>query len=530
MKIRRREFLKLAGTALVTGVVAGPPDRAWARRKTCEELGADAEVAHILATVSHDRMLIKMSFLEPQSVRPVLCLDGHRRVLGRRTDSERRFWMFDVRGLTSKRRYTLELEKRRCLFFGPWELATFPAPDALPEHFRVLIYTCAGGHDLFSLYAPLPVRRRLLGRGLDFEPDAVIAVGDHVYWDLRSFPNALLTGASQKAKEFAGEFDREAPILHHANEHVLKRAVDGQIADLYGTMLRSVPVFFVRDDHDYFEDDRATESLITFPADSFMRNLARITQRLYYPEFLRDPTRPRALPDTRTRRPKRVSEAFGTLRYGRLVEGLLYDCKGFVSLDGPHGRVVPENVEAWLLARMATSDARHVVNIPSNPVGWSAGKFAEWYPDVVVDGELTTDVPKFGWQEGWLAQHDRILRTASDREGIPLFLSGDIHSVAEERIVRSGSEDFSANPIVSVITGTPGTFLGWPSLARGTLATPPNAIEAETVVPTQEINGFHIVDFEPDRVTIRHFRWKYGEEAEAAIDTLMPFHTSIYPR
>jgi hypothetical protein len=529
--MKRRDFLRLAGGAAAAGLVGGWSTPAGARgsRRACDDRILEGEVAHTLATVSHDRMLVKLSFFEPQQGRPSLRVNGQR-VPGRPTDSERRFWVFDARGLRPDERHELELWSRGCLLAEPWELSTFPAPDARPEHFRILVYTCAGGHDIFPWYNAAPVRRRLLRRGLDFEPDAVVAVGDHVYWDLRSIPSALVTGASATGIAFAGEFDREAPVLGHANEQVLKRAVDAQIAGLYGTMLRSVPVFFVRDDHDYFEDDRATPELFTFPADPFMRELARVSQWLYYPEFLPDPHRP-ALPGADAPdRPRGTSQAFGTLRYGRLAELLMYDCKGFVSLDGEDGLVVPQSVETWLRARMAESDVDHVVNVPSNPFGWSAGKFAEWYPDVVIDGELTDAVPKFGWQAGWLAQHDRLLRAASERNGIPLFLSGDIHSIAEEILVRSGELDLSENPVVSLISGTPGTRSGWPSVARGALATPPAAIEAETVVPVEEINGFHLVDFEPDTVTIRHFHWNFRTEPEDAIDTLEPFHVSAYQR
>jgi hypothetical protein len=180
---------------------------------------------------------------------------------------------------------------------------------------------------------------------------------------------------------------------------------------------------------------------------------------------------------------------------------------------------------------MADPCQRHLVNVPSNPPGWSAGKYGEWYPDVVVNpGELTTDVPKDGWQTGWLAQHDRLLAAASAMPRLPLFLGGDIHSIAEERIVASGSLSFAANPIVSVIAGTPGTGVGWPSLARQTPAMPPAALEVEEIVPVQEVNGFQLLDFEPDRVVVRHFRWAFGRESEEAIDTLEPFHVSEHLR
>jgi hypothetical protein len=36
----------------------------------------------------------------------------------------------------------------------PWSLATFPAPDEKPESFRVLFYTCAGGHEAFDFLPP----------------------------------------------------------------------------------------------------------------------------------------------------------------------------------------------------------------------------------------------------------------------------------------------------------------------------------------------------------------------------------------
>jgi len=179
---------------------------------------------------------------------------------------------------------------------------------------------------------------------------------------------------------------------------------------------------------------------------------------------------------------------------------------------------------------MADPEVSHVVNLPSNPPGWSAGKYAEWYPDVVADGALTTDVPKAGWQEGWLRQHDRLLSAASAMNRVPLFMSGDIHSIAEERILRSGEHEFSANPVISVITGPLGTGVGWPSVARQTKALPPSEIAAEGIVPVIEENGFHITDFEPDRVTIRHFRWDHLADPQEAIDTLDPFHVSVYER
>jgi hypothetical protein len=51
---------------------------------------------------------------------------------------------------------------------------------------------------------------------------------------------------------------------------------------------------------------------------------------------------------------------------------------------------IDPEVEQWLHARTASTDVSHLVHAPSNPFGWSAGKWMEWYPDVLDnDGKLT---------------------------------------------------------------------------------------------------------------------------------------------
>ncbi len=186
-----------------------------------------------------------------------------------------------------------------------------------------------------------------------------------------------------------------------------------------------------------------------------MIRMARATQYLYYPEFLPDAGRPAGLPGASLDdRPEGVSESFGTLRYGRLVEMLLYDCRRHLTLKGPHAAFVPETVEAWLLRRMRESPARHVVNVPSTPIGWSAGKWGEWYPDLLgEDGKLSTARPKYFWQEGWRRQHDRLVAACSAMNRIPLFISGDLHALAHGRILRNGAADLRRNPVVTVLRG-----------------------------------------------------------------------------
>jgi hypothetical protein len=112
---------------------------------------------------------------------------------------------------------------------------------------------------------------------------------------------------------------------------------------------------------------------------------------------------------------------------------------------------------------------------------------------------------------------------------VPLFLSGDIHGHAEGRILRTGAHDLGANPVISVITGTPGTGAGWPSIARRTRATPPAHLAVEETMPPEEVNGFHLVDVTPSAVTVRHFRWRRRVDPEEAIDGLEPFRVSTFP-
>lgn len=484
-------------------------------------------LAHLLPTVSHDRVLLVASLVEPATRPPVLHL-GNRRVTGRRTDTEGLHWEFDAAGLEPARRYTLHLlgANGRPLC-DPWPLATFPAPGDAPPRLRVLFYTCAGGHDLSGRFLPVATRARLLARALSFQPDVLVANGDHVYWDQRRQVGAATAALPRRILEITGEFDRSAPLLGTPNERVLKLSAGPQIVPLYGTQCRSVPVFFMQDDHDHFENDEASDRLITFPPDPFMLAAARATQRLYYPAFLPDPTRPLGLGSTRE---DGISESFGTLRYGRLLEVLMYDCRRFKTLAGPSARFVPETTEQWLTARMAQSDAAHVINAPSTPPGWSAGKWGEWYADIEDRARLSTARVKPFWQEGWRAQHDRLLAAASAmRDRTPLFVSGDLHAIGEGRITRSGAQDFSRHPIVSVLSGPVGTGRpGFPSFIRGMVPQVPAGIENEEGLKPLEENGFTLADFTPGEVTLRYFKWRH--EPETAIDALQPFRTTTIAR
>ncbi len=531
--MNRRDFLRASTAA---PLLAARPSELFAQAKTEPSTGARwdrGQVRHLLPTVSDTELLLKASFASPLAAAPTLRI-GDLAVTGRMSDTRAEFWQFHATGLTPGRRYPLTLTghdgKSLC---EPWHLSTFPAPESRPEKLRVLFYTCAGGHEAMD-FLPAVVRNRLLRRGLSFGPDAVVANGDHVYWDLLAQRASVRLGGSPLARQIAGTFERSAPVLGSDNETVLRRAVDPQIVPVYAADFRSTPVFFIQDDHDHFDNDEATDAQVTFPPDHFMVQMARATQSLYYPEFLPDATRPGGLPGASAGgRALPVSESFGTLRYGRLAEILLYNVRRTMTLAGPSAVFLDREVESWLTRRMAATGVAHVVNAPSNPPGWTAGKWGEWYPDVLgADGKLTLATPKPFWQSGWLKQHDRLMAAMSGMRGrVPLSISGDLHAIAIGRIQRSGLTDFSANPVVSVLPGPVSTGpTGWPSAFRKVAPSPSLHLRVDEEVKPIEQHGFTLADFTPDKIVLRFFKWDVKTQGVEALDTLEPFHRTELSR
>ncbi len=531
----RREFLR-ASSALA--LAAAVPADLFAQAATVPVPSGTAwdtgVVRHLLPTVNDTRMLIKVSLNAPVTEAPSLRV-GDTSVQGRMGDTQGEHWHFYATDLRPGRRYSLALVgKNGAALCQPWELTTFPAPDSRPDRLRILFFSCAGGHEAMK-FLPTAVRNRLLRRALSFEPQAAVANGDHVYWDLLSPLTSKRYGASPEAEKIAGRFDRAGVVLGGDNESVLKRAAGPQIAPVYGTDFRSTPVFFIQDDHDYFDNDEATDEIITFPPSYFMLQLARATQQMYYPEHLPDVARPRGLPWSASGdRGDGVSECFGTIRYGRLAEVLLYDIRRTMTLAGPSAIYVDLEAEKWLKARMAATEVAHVVHAPSNPPGWSAGKWGEWYPDVLgPDRKLTIARPKPYWQPGWLKQHDRLMAAMSAMKGrVPLVVSGDMHSIALGTMLRSGSLDLVGNPVRVALPGTIGTWSGgWPSVGiRGTPATPSAVLDFQEQIKPIEQHGFILADFSTDKIVLRFFNWDVKTQPVEAIDTLQPFHTAELSR
>jgi hypothetical protein len=541
--LTRRDFTALAASA------------AFAPSAAASQTWDAGVIKHILPTASARAILLKVSFREPMQA-PTLLVSG-RRFEGEMTDTEGRYWRFLADDLTPNSIHRLELVQRRRRLCEAWTLRTFPDANADISSFRLLKFTCAGGLEGarsiggIEAFRPLAIRQRLLERALSFAPDAVIANGDHIYWDQHAWlehANAEIRRLTRETYDRFGYFDRTQLIFGTDNEALIKRLAAPQIADLYETRLRSVPCFFIGDDHDYFENDDASPDFVAFPPDDFNIHAARAVQRLYYPEFLPEPTRPRRLPgasagDTGPG----ISECFGTLRVGSLLEANLYDCGRYLSLSGSAAGLVPPDTEDWLRARTMAEDTRHYLHIPSHPAGWTAGKWREWYPDVLasegggdvvvsthgtnVSGRLTTEQAKYLWQPGWFAQHQRLLGAlSSQRTRAAAMISGDLHAIGHGLITSSGDLDLTRNPVHTILAGPLGSSTaGWPSFARGTQPQPPHSVRVDQDYVPQEKNGFTIIDVDRDRMTVRLFAWREPDSVEL-IDRLEPFDTFTIER
>ena len=539
--MKRKEFIKNSlliggGIPLVGCLPSSDPSPKSSQDDRHVDSWNSGEVAHILPTVNHNRILVSTSFYRTLR-RPHLTL-GTRTIEGQMRDSQGYFWVFDVMDLEPSTLYDLRLYEDSEPLCDPWPLRTFPDPESDAGQMNVMVFTCAGGHPSVQEFLPIPSaereppthfaekRRRLLRRGLRFQPDALVAIGDHVYWDLSGNGNTRYgTDDDQRAIALAGKFNKNLPVLGSMNEDVLKKAVTPQIIDLYGTACRSTPVFFFNDDHDYFENDEANEHLITFPPKPFQLELGRAVQRMYYPEFLPDVNRPLNLPgSSASDRVKSSSESFGTVRFGKLAELLLYDCRRFVTLDGDKAQFIPKEAERWLHTRTQSKDVKHTIHIPSTPYGWSAGKWLEWYPDILgPDRRLRADLPKYAWQTGWLHQHDRILQKLHDTTfKSPFVISGDLHAFGSGRIVRNGQTSFESNPVNMFLAG-PLASIVYPSTFRKTKAKNPAAIGMEEDFEIKEENGFSILTIDRSSINVKMFNYLWTRDSLYEIPELQPF-------
>ena len=182
-------------------------------------------------------------------------------------------------------------------------------------------------------------------------PTAITCIG--ICWRPRG---GRTLGASPEAERIAGRFDRSALVLRPHQRDGAQARRRPQIVPVYGTDFRSTPVFFLQDDHDYFDNDEATDEIVTFPPSSFMLRLARATQRHVLPRVSARCRRGRAAFPGRRRAIDGEScpKASGRSDSDACSRSLLYDVRRTETLAGPSAVFVDPRSRA-----VAARRARH---------------------------------------------------------------------------------------------------------------------------------------------------------------------------
>ena len=499
----RRNFLKFS--AGIVGLIASG---------LLFRISKKNKVRHILASASHERLALSVS-LYKQTSKLNLILDNQNIVEGIQIDNEGTHWQFITSKLASNQSYELQLISENEPIYKTWKLKTFPSPNSDVKNISIMAFTCAGGPEGFKasgreFFKPIKFRQKIFEEGLSKNPDFAISIGDHIYWDLRR-ENSPPVGRNSKLTKFLlgsyiglvyGKFNRLEDASSPSNEKVLKKLGNEQIASLYGTRFKNTPIFFIPDDHDYFENDDAEENLVTFPADEFSKNIFKKMADMFYPPML----------DTPSNKPGRK---IGRIRYGNAFEGLMADCAGNMTIGEEEAVLISNKDEEWLLSRIEKSRAKHLAFIPSHPFGYTAGKWREWYPDVVAEegttdtvanellsevrGSLTTNVNKYLWQKGWFLQHQRLIKSISERKTSRFVFSGDIHAIGATSIIESGAIKLKEGVKTFLVGPIGSSSAGWPSFARGIAAENPDYLVCNSIYKTREENGFTLFKIDHDK-------------------------------
>jgi len=113
---------------------------------------------------------------------------------------------------------------------------------------------------------------------------------------------------------------------------------------------------------------------------------------------------------------------------------------------------------------------------------------------------------------------------ASQKDRIPLMVSGDLHAIASGII--SGSGDLNLDRSVNSILAGPisSDDLAWPSNFRGVGAMVPTAIKIDERTKPLENNGFTLLDIDPEGISVRQFAW-HKSRGIGEIDSLDPIST-----
>lgn len=470
----------------------------------------NGSVRHILPQFDHRQLLIKVSFDEIMADAPVLMVND-RAALIRSENYNWKYTAFYINNLNPDTDYTLQIrDNSGNPITDSWQIRTYPHPDSTATDLRILKYTCAGGisESVFGqeVFLDMKYRRALLKRALEENPRIVIANGDHVYWDQKTSDKSFLQKLLKYRRDrMYGKLDLSKSMSDAENHDIFTSIIDDQIIELYGCLLREQSVYFMTDDHDLLENDDAIKEkdIVSFPPEPYMVDAENYTQRLYYPGFLgQNPIEDKVIGFADN----------GLLRFGNLLGMNLFDAKQFVTLEGEESILVLKGVEKQIVDMSIDSTYVWHFAATSSPFGWTAGKWLEWYPDILDGDNLTIDKEKYLWQEGWWNQHQRLLTAFHQRKNPSIILQGDLHMASFGMIQKSGDLDFSSNPIPVITTAPLGSGkMGFPSSFRGVGATVAIDMQVDEIYAPVERNGFTILNINRTQVNFDIYTWRLPE-------------------
>ena len=525
MSFNRREFLH-ASTATALGI--GLPGELFAQAGTAPGPSAGAwdpgRVRHLLPTVSDTRMLIKASFTAPLASAPTLRVGGTA-VRGRMNDTQASVGSSTPTGLAPGRPlFALARPAamaRRCASRG--SSRPFRRPTSSPERFRLLFFTCAGGHEVDGLSCRRRCATGCCAAGFRFSRDAVVANGDHVYWDLLApWPPAAGRIARGRTDSPASSIVRRSSSGRQRD----RAEARGRAANRSGVRHR-LPIdagVFLQDDHDYFDNDEATDEIVTFPPSLSCSGSRARRSGCTTRSSCR--TRATARPSVVIggRRGSGCRRASARCVIGRLAEIILYDVRRTMTLAGPSAVFsIPKSNSGCTRAR-PRSEVTHLVHVPSNPPGWSAGKWGEWYPDMLGRGQeadhrdaetllagglvaAARSIDAIDGGDGAAGAAHRQRRPSCDRDR-PDAARGATRSPGQPDHDRARGSDRHAARAAGL------------SAFRGVGPTPPAHLDLHEDVKPIEQHGFTLADFLPDTIVVRLFKWDVKTQSPDAIDTL----------
>ena len=235
--ISRRTFLKLSGLLIV--LLFSRSLFSWLSKP---------KVLHILCSASSDKLAATISL--SKGINEVFLKVDEKIFNGTKIDREGKHWQFICENLRSNRTYSLSLVSKEEILESYWPLKTLPNKNEEVNNLKNMAFTCAGGGDGTSFggkefFKPFVFRQKMFDEGISNKPDIAIAIGDHVYWDLRggdlppfgrqqsAFIKFLIGGL---LKFLYGSFNRNEDGRSDHNEMVLKNIGNDQRASLYGKL------------------------------------------------------------------------------------------------------------------------------------------------------------------------------------------------------------------------------------------------------------------------------------------------------